>query len=339
MDVHQRAQRLYQCLLHNVAFAHVVTDGGEVVDVPQMPPEQATGALQEFLLHHLTGRQEALVYMICHFPLVHGRKRHALQLAVEHLAAQEDGLHGVDAGAADDPGEEAAAPLHLPHAGIQRTQDDIGVFQAVQALEFVNDEDEAGSPVLRQGVGEAEHGLHIGRIQFPVQGQDLVLVRVVVGVEDKVGASQEFLRKGGIVAWGRRHHAQHGIAQAEQEGFGGADIQGGELPHRKHLARHAHGEQGLLHQRGLSALGRLAQQHVLSLAQEVSQQGDIGPSPYEVLAGYILCVGKCSIYHYSAVSGSSTAGSAAASTTSSTCSWASGWALAFLKHLPVDRHQ
>ena len=103
-----------------------------------------------------------------------------------------------------------------------------------------------------------------------------------------MGSSEELLREGGVIGRGRCHHPEDSVPQPEQESFGRPDVQGGELPYGEHLAGHPHGEEGLLHQRGFAALGRLAQQDILPLAQKVSHQGDIGPSSYEVLAGHIL---------------------------------------------------
>ena len=236
-----------------------------------MSPEQAAGSLQQLLLHHLSGRGEAPVDVVGHLDLVYGREFHPLYQPMEQQAATEYRLHGIDARSRKDVGEPAVVPVLLE--GIrERPQDGVGVIEGGQALEFVNNEDDAVSPLLRQTERQAQDGGDIGRLQVPGEREHPSLGLVGNGVEDKVRPFQEAPAE--VCELGRRGsgHAQERRAQPQHEILRRADVQGRELSHGEGNALHAQGIERLLDERGFPGLGGLAQHHVFSLGEQVPEK-------------------------------------------------------------------
>ncbi len=311
----EAVQGIYQHRFHDVTAAHGVADGGKLVDVPDIPLEQPAGAHDKILVHHLAAGKETSLHMIHNLVLVDGRKLHVLHHPAEQSAALEERLHGIDAGAAEHKREEPSC-LFLPQDGIQRAQDNIRIVQIAKALKFVQNHNHAVSPVRRHAERQAQHGQYILSIQFPIQGNHLIMFRIGNRVEHEVRPRQVPLHQVPDFVGGESHHLEHRGTQAQQEVFRRADIQGRKLPHRKGPAPQPHGVQCLLDERSFPGLGRFIDSHVLPLGKQVSQESHVCLPANEMLAGYILGVWKRCI-HYSAAGTSSAAGSSASAGASS----------------------
>ena len=141
--------------------------------------------------------------------------------------------------------------------GVQGPEDAVAVLGLKNVLEFVDDQEQRSAAVRSDTEGKPQDGLDIILVQVPVAGEDFVLFRESLGVEDEMGASQIVLDDAGVLRRGGRHHPDDGGSVAGQELVHGADVQDGELAHGEGPLAIAHRIHRLLDEGGFPGLGRL----------------------------------------------------------------------------------
>ena len=111
-----------------------------------------------------------------------------------------------------------------------------------------------------------------------------------------MGTAQIILDEAGVLRRGRGHHPDDGGAVAGEELVHGADVQHGELAHREGPLTIAHGIHRLLDKGGFPGLGRLVENHVLVLGDQVRKDRTFGFPADEILTGHEFVIREGSVH-------------------------------------------
>ena len=179
---------------------------------------------------------------------------------------------------------------------VQGSEDPVAVLGFEHVLELVEDQQHRRASVRGEAERQPQDGLHVLLIQVPAAGKDLVGIGEGLLVKDEVGTAQIILDEAGVLRRCRGYHPDDGGAVAGEELVHGADVQDGELAHREGPLAVAHGIHRLLDEGGFPGLGRLVENHMLVLGDQVRKDRALGFPADEILAGHEFVIREWGVH-------------------------------------------
>ena len=261
--------------IRHYAFVHItfgkgIADGEEMVQIPDVVPEQPASPQSLLLLKDLASLEKAPDDVLHNLPVLDCRKRNPVHQTVEELVLLEDVFHCVHLGTAEDEtaGRISSLPDAFEHSLHCLEQVPMG-FVRKNGLEFVKNHDEPC--LLQRGNSERQEGhlLHVIRVGIPVQGNRLVAGSEPLAVEDEMRPVEEgpdnfpaFFRRG-------CHAAYYRTSKPGQKIPAGPDVEHVQAGDRGDLPFDVHVEQGVLDYGFFPGLWRFEDYHVFSACNEV----------------------------------------------------------------------